>query len=501
MTDKDMRDPQRARGWKVWAGGAVLVGLVGALAGAGLLANIMERKAESASMFFRVVELDDTIEDPATWGKNFPRQYADYLRTAEMVPTKHGGSYGVERTPTDDDPRTVVTYSKIEKDPRMKRMWAGMPFAADFREERGHIYNFIDQKYTRRQLDFNQPGTCLNCHASTYVPMMKLGDGDLMRGFEKLNSMPYSEAQELIAHPVTCVDCHSPETMELRITRPGLIEGLANLKASQGVKNYDVNRDATRQEMRTYVCAQCHVEYYFKGDEKRLVFPWHKGLQADSMLAYYDMVGFRDWVHKETGAQTLKAQHPEYEMFQQGIHARAGVTCADCHMPPKRDGGMKISDHHVRSPLLNVNRSCQTCHRASEQELVARVEQIQDRHLEMVSRALDALMALIDDLGRIQAAEGETPRVLAARELHRKASWYVDYVEAENSAGFHAPQEAARLLAMSIDYSRQGQIVLGGGTLRSTTSPAPTKSAAAPVAGRSPRKVTWAGLAGFFSRR
>jgi nitrite reductase (cytochrome c-552) len=160
---------------------------------------------------------------------------------------------------------------------------------------------------------------------------------------------------------------------------------------------------------------------------------------------------------------------------------------------------MKISDHHVRSPLLNVNRSCQTCHRASEQELVARVEQIQDRHLEMVSRALDALMALIDDLGRIQAAEGETPRVLAARELHRKASWFVDYVEAENSAGFHAPQEAARLLAMSIDYSRQGQIVLGGGTLRSAT--APLKREAATVTARAPKKAAWAGFAGFFTRR
>jgi nitrite reductase (cytochrome c-552) len=481
MTDRDTRDPQRGTNWKLWLGGAALIGMVGALAGASLVVNIAERKAESNRMFFRVVELDDTMEDPSIWGKNFPLHYADYLRTAEMVPTRYGGSYGVEREPTEDDPRTVVTYSKIEKDPRLKRMWAGMPFAADFREERGHIYNFIDQKYTRRQLDFKQPGTCLQCHASTYVPMMRAGEGDLMRGFEKLNSMPYSEAQDMIAHPVTCIDCHNPQTMELRITRPGLIEGLANLKASQGVNNYDVNRDASRQEMRTYVCAQCHVEYYFKGDDKRLVFPWHKGLLADSMLAYYDMVGFRDWVHKETGAQTLKAQHPEFEMFQQGIHARAGVSCADCHMPPKREGGMKISDHHVRSPLLNVNRSCQTCHRASEQELTDRVHQIQDRHVALVSRALDALVALIDDLGRVQAAEGETPRVQAARELHRKASWFVDYVEAENSAGFHAPQEAARLLAQSIDYARQGQLVLAGMTTRSSTVRATSFTPAPPV--------------------
>jgi nitrite reductase (cytochrome c-552) len=483
---------------KSWIAGAAVLGLLAALGAAALLVNITQRKAEASHRLVRLVELNDTIEDPAVWGRNYPRHYDDYLRTAEMVPTKHGGSYAVAHTPTADDPRTQVAFSKIEKDPRLGRMWGGYPFSVDFREERGHLYNFEDQRYTRRVLDFNQPGTCLNCHASTYVTMLRLGEGDVMQGFEKMNALPYAEAQQTIRHPVACIDCHNPQTMELRITRPGLIEGLAHLMSTQGVKDYDVNRDASRQEMRTYVCAQCHVEYYFKGDEKRLTFPWHKGLQADSMYAYYAEVGFRDWVHKETGAENLKAQHPEFEMYRQGVHSRAGVSCADCHMPPKREGSMKISDHHVRSPLLNVNRACQSCHRASEQELVARVEQIQDRHVEMVGRALDALMALIDDLSRVQAAEGETPRVLQARELHRRASWYVDFVEAENSTGFHAPQEAARLLTMSIDYGRQGQLVLSGGTQRSgsariTMAPPVPQPAARPAA--SPRAGTAAAAA------
>jgi nitrite reductase (cytochrome c-552) len=352
----------------------------------------------------------------------------------------------------------------------MAKMWAGFPFAADFREERGHRWNFIDQVFTRRQTDFNMPGTCLNCHASNYVAMLKLGNGDVYEGFTKMGSMTFGDAAAMIGHPVTCIDCHNPQTMELRITRPGLIDGMRVLKASEGIQGYDVNRDANRQEMRSLVCAQCHVEYYFTGkpgEERRLVFPWQKGLKADDMLAYYDEIGFRDWQHKLTGANTLKAQHPEYELFMQGTHAKAGVTCADCHMPMKREGAKKITDHHIRSPLLNVNRACQTCHKASETELIARVEAIQDRHLEMVYRALDAVMALIDDLEATVKAEGETPRVLAARELHRRASWYVDYVEAENSAGFHAPQEAARLLQMAADYARQGQIALNGGTLKS----------------------------------
>jgi nitrite reductase (cytochrome c-552) len=453
--------------WRTWAIAAVVIGLIGALGGAALLANIAERRAESGTPFFRVVELDDTIDDPEVWGKNFPRQYNAFMRTAEMKPTRYGGSYKVEREPTADDPRTFTSASKIEKDPRLARMWGGYPFAVDFRQARGHYYNHLDQQYTKRQTQFSQPGTCLQCHASSYVAMITLGDGDVFAGFEQLNAMPWAEAAEWAHRAVACVDCHNPETMELRITRPALMEGMAVWKASEGVADYDVNRDATRQEMRSLVCAQCHVEYYFAGEERRLVFPWHKGLESDSMLAYFDEIEFNDWTHAETGAGVLKVQHPEYELFMQGVHARSGVACADCHMPMKREGGMKISDHHVRSPLLNVNGSCQACHRATEEELIDRVHQIQDRHAEMSSRALDALMALIDDIGRATSEEGETQRVRDAQRYQRYASWYIDFVDAENSTGFHAPQEAARLLTKSIDYSRQGQLVLTGGTLRS----------------------------------
>jgi nitrite reductase (cytochrome c-552) len=110
-----------------------------------------------------------------------------------------------------------------------------------------------------------QPGTCINCHASMYVAYKKLGNGDLIKGFEAINKMPYDEARKNVDHPVACIDCHDPKTMQLRVTRPGFMEGMKALKASQGVKDYDVNRDATRQEMRAFVCGQCHVEYYFKG--------------------------------------------------------------------------------------------------------------------------------------------------------------------------------------------------------------------------------------------
>jgi nitrite reductase (cytochrome c-552) len=232
-----------------------------------------------------------------------------------------------------------------------------------------------------------------------------------------------------------------------------------------------VNRDATRLEMRSFVCGQCHVEYYFQGKEKRLVYPWSKGLRADQILAYYNETGFRDWVHAQTGAETLKAQHPEFEMWNQGVHARSGVACADCHMPFLRAGAAKISDHHVRSPLLNVQRACQTCHPIAEAELQERVRVIQDRTFELRDRALNAVTQLIADLAAAKTGGREDEGVVQARRLQREAQFLADFVEAENSMGFHAPQEAARVLALAVDLARQGQISLRDPAFRAQALP------------------------------
>jgi nitrite reductase (cytochrome c-552) len=452
----ERRVRRRSRLLLVIAAGAALATVVGVA----LLMNIFERKQEARNPFYRVVELTDDTDDPAVWGKNFPLQYDDYRRTVDQVRTRFGGSEALPRMPTKADPRTVVAQSKIEEDPRLKAMWAGYAFAKDFREERGHAYMLDDQIFTERQQAAKQPGTCLQCHASLYVPYRKAGNGDLIKGFERMNQMPYAEARKLVSHPVACIDCHDSSTMQLRVTRPGFIEGIRAFKATQGAQGYDVNAQATRQEMRAYVCGQCHVEYYFRGPEKRLVYPWAKGLKVEEIQAYYDEAQFRDWTHADTGAPVLKAQHPEFEMWNQGIHARSGVTCVDCHMPYKREGALKISDHHVRSPLLNVNRACQGCHRWPEEELKARVETIQQRTYKLRNVAMDALMGLIGDLKAAKAAGKPDQDRAAAQTFQRKAQFYLDFVEAENSTGFHAPQEAARILGESIDFSRQGQIAL-----------------------------------------
>jgi nitrite reductase (cytochrome c-552) len=424
-----------------------------------LLMNINERKREGQEHYFKLVELDENTIDPEVWGRNFPRQYDGYQRTAENTNRRHGGSEAI---------------SKLEEDPRLVRIFAGYPFSVDYRERRGHAYMLEDQDNTERVKQFKQPGACLHCHASIIPAYRKEGDGDVMKGFEKICAMPLSDARKLVDHPVACIDCHDPKTMHLRVTRPGFLNGIrelaksddplphltsiANWRKGKREKDYDPNTMATRQELRSFVCGQCHVEYYFKKEGKTVTYPWHKGLKVEQMENYYDDIKFTDYTHKETGAAILKAQHPEFELWSQGIHARSGVACADCHMPYIREGAIKISDHQVRSPLLMINRACQTCHRYSEEEILARANAIQDRNKAVLDRAEDALIDLIDALKTAKDHGVASEKLAPAQKLQRQAQWRVDFINAENSMGFHAPQEAARILAEAIDYARQGQL-------------------------------------------
>lgn len=435
--------------------------------------------------------VNDDVDDPAVWGKIFPLQYELYLKTVDMQRTKYGGSEAMPHAPTQADPRSVVAQSKVEEDPGLKAMWQGYAFAADFREERGHAYMLEDQTYTKRQVVVAQPGACMNCHASTYVAYKKEGDGDITKGFEKINALPYGDAIKLVKHPVACIDCHDSQTLALRVTRPAFIEGMRAFKASQGIKDYDVNKQATPQEMRAYVCGQCHVEYYFKGAERRLVFPWSKGLKVEDIQAYYDEAGFRDWTHKDTGAPALKAQHPEFELWSQGVHARSGVTCSDCHMPQVKYKDSTLTDHWVRSPVLNLKSACLGCHqrhdaKITEQQLKDRVEEIQDRHWKLRQDAMTALVGLIDDLKAARRAGKSDADLKTALYLQRRAQFYLDFIEAENSTGFHAPQEAARVLGESINFARQGQIAVRDPSFTPTVAVVDIPPPAAPPSPASP---------------
>jgi nitrite reductase (cytochrome c-552) len=408
-----------------------------------LLMNISERKQEALVTYVPLVPLTEETIDPAEWGKNFPRQYDGYKRTVDTARTKYGGS---------------EAFQKLDQDPMLRRIFAGYAFSLDYREERGHAYSLTDQDETERTRKRPQPGACLQCHASVIPAYRKAGSGDVMKGFEEICKLTFAEARKLVTHPIACIDCHDPKNMQLRVTRPGFLNGIKAFKKTQGIDNYEPNSMATRQEMRSYVCGQCHVEYYFAGDNKVVTYPWAKGLKVEEIESYYDEVKFSDWKHEETGAPVLKAQHPEFEMWNQGVHSRAGVACADCHMPYKREGALKVSDHHIRSPMLNTDRACLTCHSFTAEEMRSRVEAIQDRNHKLLLRAEEALVALIDEVKAARAACASEAQLAETFRLQRKAQFRADFVNAENSMGFHAPQEAARILGEAIDYARQAQI-------------------------------------------
>jgi nitrite reductase (cytochrome c-552) len=424
-----------------------------------LLTNIFERKQEARQPFVRVVEVTEDTMDPKIWGQNWPYEYDTYLKTSQPTTTKYGG-----RGPGASDEGPAA--QKLEREPWLKRIFAGYAFSLDYRDRRGHYYALFDQERTRRVTERKQPGACLHCHGANLLLYRYAGKGDVQKGFEQVSGLPYQQVhdmqdekgQHLLNHSIACVDCHDPKTMAVRVTRPGFIAGIKALKAKEGIHDYDPNRDASRQELRSFVCGQCHVEYYFKGDGKIVTFPWANGLKVEDIESYYDAEGFSDWVHAETGDKVLKAQHPEFELWSQGVHARSGVACADCHMPYQRIGSLKVSDHWVRSPLLNVNRACQTCHAVPEQDLQARVLNIQDRHYALLQRTAKATTDMLDAIVAAKKAGATDTDLKAAADLHRKAQWRLDFVAAENSMGFHAPQEMARILGESIDLARQGQL-------------------------------------------
>jgi nitrite reductase (cytochrome c-552) len=472
------------------ASAAVVSALVTAL-----LVNVFERKQEAKQPYVRVVQVDEETTDPTVWAKNWPQQYDSYKRTAESTRTRFGGHGGSEAMPA----------QKLERDPWLKRMFAGYAFAIDYRDRRGHAYMLADQEQTERVRQKPQPGACLHCHASIIPTYRKAGGGDVMKGFELVSAMKYQDAhaqlvQDGHAHPVSCVDCHDPSSLALRATRPGFLRGIAALAASsepvphlpsierwrQGDKQtqYDPNVDASRQEMRSFVCGQCHVEYHFAGEHKIVTYPWHNGLKVEQIEAHYDAEQWTDYKQAETGAPILKAQHPEFELWSQGIHARSGVSCADCHMAYQRVGATKVSDHWVRSPLLNINRACQTCHRYPEEEIKARVDVIQTRNFELMQRAGSALMAMMDASSAAKKDGVTESELTEALAMQRKSQWRLDFVAAENSMGFHAPQEAARILAEAIDYARQGEALAQRAHLK--RSGASSTAAVAPDAGAAP---------------
>ena len=384
-----------------------------------------------------LVQIAAMEPDSSLWGLNFPNQYDTLMKTkTNTIDTTYAGS---------------SQFSWLERDPRQVILFAGYPFSKDYNDDRGHA-NALDDVRATKRLNLNDedpkhtPATCYSCKSSANP-----GLWDEL-GMEAYDAMTFNEMTPNINESIGCSNCHEAETMRLIVTNPALEEAFER----QG-KDWTT---FTRQEMRTVVCANCHVEYYFKGDGKYLTFPWDNGTDVESMIAYYEEAGFKDWVYPETDTPMLKAQHPEYEFFTAGsTHYEAGVSCADCHMPYVRDGASKYSSHDVHSPLLNPEQACGQCH-TDTNYVINRVANIQQQ---VADTKIDTEDAIIDAVNAIKAAmaagNADTAMLDEARKLHREAQFMWDIVSAENSTGFHNPEYALETLAKSSNLARQAQML------------------------------------------
>lgn len=427
-------------GWILFFTTAVVVFLLGLLA-----SSIMERRAEAVFAYKQQVKHSQSEPRNEVWGENFPRQYQSYLKTADTsFRSRYNGAAMIDM---------------LEEDPRLVVLWAGYGFAKDYNQSRGHYYAITDLHNTLRtggpteERKSPMPNTCWTCKSP-----------DVPRLIDELGSAAefYKGSWETKGHeivnPIGCADCHDAETMNLRITRPALVEAYQRM-------GKDITK-VSHQEMRSLVCAQCHVEYYFnknlpgKEGVPYLTFPWDNGMSAEEMEEYYDKMGFSDWTHALSKAPMLKAQHPGYELYLTGTHASRGVSCADCHMPYISEGGQKFTSHHVVSPLENVTVSCQVCHRQETERLVRDVYERQDKIIQNRNQ-LEILLVRAhveaQKAWEMGASEAEMNEILTDI---RHAQWRWDYAAASHGGSFHAPVETGRVISTGITIVQEGRLKL-----------------------------------------
>jgi nitrite reductase (cytochrome c-552) len=402
--------------------------------------TIIERKAEAKFAYQNLTPIKGIEPRNEKWGLNFPRQYESTMKTLDT--TFHSKYlYSNRRDALKDSPELVI-------------LWAGYGFSKDYNQPRGHQHAVNDVRESLRTGapmkagDGPMPSTCWTCKSPDVPRLMK------EIGVAEYYSKKLSDFGGEIVNSIGCADCHDSKTMKLTISRPALAEAFE--ARGENIQN------ATHQEMRSLVCAQCHVEYYFSKKKvdgaQYLTFPWKNGFTVEDMEKYYDDIDFADWTHPISKAKMLKAQHPDFEVFKEGIHAQRGVTCADCHMPYKTEGGQKFTDHHIQSPLANIENSCFVCHREKTESLMRDVFSRQSKVKEG-TRNLEKLLAKAHIEAGFAWKKGATDAQMTEilKDI-RHAQWRWDFAVASHGASFHAPVEITRIVVSATDKVQDARL-------------------------------------------
>lgn len=426
------------KNWVLFIITAIVVFLLGMLA-----SSVINRKSEAKYQYVPKVEIAQNDPRNDVWGENYPTEYQSFLQTKDTsFASAQGGS--AMRDMLSEDPRLVV-------------LWAGYGFSKDYNQGRGHQYAISDLHNSLRTggptnaSDGPMPATCWTCKSPDVPRLMnEIGIAEFYKG-------KWAGKGHEVVNPIGCADCHDEKSMKLKITRPALVEAFQAM-------GKDISQ-ASHQEMRSLVCAQCHSEYYFNKKVPQegvpyLTFPWKNGFTVEDMEKYYDDIAFTDWTHKLSRAPMLKAQHPGYETFQMGVHADRGVSCADCHMPYKSEGGQKFTDHHIQSPLNNVANACQVCHREEADKLIQNVYERQSKSKQSLHKLENALVKFHIEAKKAWDLGATEDQMKSILQDIRHAQWRWDYAAAAHGASFHAPVEIARVISSGIDIAHEGRIKL-----------------------------------------
>lgn len=410
----------------------ILVGiiLVLAITLTGVLLFLRNQPLQERAVIQPIATVKPLEADSSLWGVNYPNEYSSLLQTANNnTATAYGGS---------------AKKSYLLEDPRLVLLFMGYSFSKDYNQPRGHENTLIDVRATRRLSDTTH-ATCYSCKSSDNPGLWA------QMGMEAYDAQMFADMTPEITNPIGCANCHEAGSMRLVITNPAV-------EAAFQAEGQDW-RNFTRQQMRSAVCANCHVTYYFTGEKKVLTIPWENGTRVENIIQSEDDAAFSDWTYPEAGTPIMKARHPDYELFTaDSTHFRAGVACADCHMPYLRDGAMKYSSHDIMSPLLDPQQSCGQCH-ADVEYVLGRVSVIQDTIYQVKISTEDALVDAISAIKSAAAKPDSDPALLEkARSLHRHAQFMWDFISSANSMGFHNPDEALRILRNSTDLARQAQM-------------------------------------------